>query len=264
MKCHWETSVNKSIRRIIRPIHSVNGKAMIVLSWTQFVFSGAHLSQFTTHLIMGNAYVACAITLMAVSVVSQFWLRRSRRSPEFFESCVITTTGYVQRFTQHRWGMLSRDRGGLPKRNFIPAIVNFVAASAIIHSTFGYTLMAAGLTRMVEVTFTLKDQRPYQRNITHSIRVSELRSFYGPEANTNLASFSWPPGFCSWAPPKSRWSSLTNRRWMPPPNILPFLSSSSVTCLSICTIVWQPQDSTTDVSASAAPRKKAAFRRRGV
>ncbi|KAL6823692.1 hypothetical protein V8C40DRAFT_248604 [Trichoderma camerunense] len=55
---------------------------------------------------MGNAYVACVITLIAVSVVSQSWLRRSRGSLEFFESCVIATAGCVQRFTQHRWGMV--------------------------------------------------------------------------------------------------------------------------------------------------------------
>ncbi|UKZ84065.1 hypothetical protein TrVFT333_011881 [Trichoderma virens FT-333] len=95
LKCHWERGINKSIRRIIRPIHSVNG-----------ICQGAHLSQFTTHLIMGNAYVAYAITLMAVSVVGQSWLRRSRRSLEFFECCVIAAAGCVQTFTQHRWDMV--------------------------------------------------------------------------------------------------------------------------------------------------------------
>ena len=209
LKCHWERGINKSIRMLVRPIHSINGKAMVVFSWTQFVFGGittvgicqgVHLGQCLNHFILGNAFAAYAIMLMIVFVVGQSWLRRSRRPQEFFECCAISAWGCLQIFTQHRWGTtwaksdwqytvmgifwwvagltgiwLSRDQDGHPRRNLIPAIVIFItgwasalfyrehgqerSVSAVTHSTFGYTLMAAGMTRILEVTLTVKDQQ---------------------------------------------------------------------------------------------------------
>ena len=65
---------------------------------------------------------------------------------------------------------LSRKRDGSPQRNFVPGFVVFITGwamsahpqhlplSAMIHSVFGYTLMAAGLTRIIEVAFVLGDK----------------------------------------------------------------------------------------------------------
>lgn len=64
---------------------------------------------------------------------------------------------------------LSRKRDGSPKRNFVPGFVILITGwamsghpqhlmlSTMVHTMFGYTLMAAGLTRIIEVAFVLRD-----------------------------------------------------------------------------------------------------------
>jgi hypothetical protein len=122
-------------------------------------------------------------------------LKRTGRSQEFFDSIVIAAWGCVNTFTEHRWGSawghndlqhtsmgiiwwaaglvgiwLSRKRDGSPKRNLIPGMVIFVTGwamsshpqhleiSTMIHTVFGYTLMAAGGARIIEIAFVLKDR----------------------------------------------------------------------------------------------------------
>lgn len=65
---------------------------------------------------------------------------------------------------------LSRDKNGQPKRNLVPGIVIFLTGyamsahpqhlmlSTMVHQVFGYTLMAAGLTRIIEIAIVLKDK----------------------------------------------------------------------------------------------------------
>ena len=65
---------------------------------------------------------------------------------------------------------LSRKRDGRPKRNLVPAIVIMLTGYAMgghpqtimlsehMHTFFGYTLMGAGLTRIIEISFVLKDR----------------------------------------------------------------------------------------------------------
>lgn len=69
---------------------------------------------------------------------------------------------------------LSRDRHGKPRRHVVPAAVIFLTGWAMsghaqhlmlstkMHATFGYTLMAAGVTRIAEVAVILRDQ-PYDK-----------------------------------------------------------------------------------------------------
>ncbi|RFU24457.1 hypothetical protein B7463_g11873, partial [Scytalidium lignicola] len=154
-----------------------------------------HLGQCLAHFIMGSAFIAYGILLTIVLLVGQVWLRRTGRSQEFFDSVVIAAWGCVNTFTEHRWGgpwvandiqhttmgviwwsaglagiWLSRKRDGSPKRNFVPAAVLILTGwgmsghpqhlmiSTMVHTIFGYTLMAAGFTRIIEITFVLKDQ----------------------------------------------------------------------------------------------------------
>ncbi|POR31882.1 Protein YTP1 [Tolypocladium paradoxum] len=205
LKGHWEKGVNGRIRKLIRPCHSIIGKAMPVLSWTQMIFGGItslgfcqgeHLGQCLAHFIMGSAFIAYAVLLTIILLVGQVWMRRCGRSQEFFDSAVIAAWGCVNTFTEHRWGTawvkndwqhttmgiiwwcaglagmwLSKDRDGNPKRNFIPGFVIFMTGwamsahpqelmvSAMTHSMFGKTLMAAGLTRIIEIAFVLKDKQ---------------------------------------------------------------------------------------------------------
>ncbi|KAK4157565.1 hypothetical protein C8A00DRAFT_11658 [Chaetomidium leptoderma] len=156
---------------------------------------GDHLGQCLAHFIMGGAFIAYGILLTILLLVGQLWLRRTGRSQEFFDSAVIAAWGCVNTFTEHRWGTewvrndwqhttmgvvwwsaglvgvwLSRSRDGAPKRNFIPGFILLLTGwamsahpqelmiSAMTHKMFGYTLMGVGLTRIIEVSFVLRDK----------------------------------------------------------------------------------------------------------
>ncbi|KAH8164412.1 hypothetical protein CIB48_g3841 [Xylaria polymorpha] len=156
---------------------------------------GEHVGQCLAHFIMGSAFIAYAILLTILLLVGQLWLKRTGRSQEFFDSAVITAWGVVNTFTEHRWGTawvendwqhttmgviwwcaglvgiwLSRDRDGRPQRNFIPGFIILITGwafgghpqhmqvSAEVHKMYGYTLMAAGATRIIEVSFVLRDR----------------------------------------------------------------------------------------------------------
>ncbi|KAF7596286.1 hypothetical protein BBP40_002430 [Aspergillus hancockii] len=217
LKLHLSKGFHGRIRRYIVVAHGVVGKAMPVVSWAQMLFGGItalgfcrddHLGQCLAHFIMGSAFIAYGIMLTLLLLVGQFWLRRSGRSQEFFDSLIIAAWGCVNTFTEHRWGSdwghndlqhttmgivwwcagllgmwLSRTRNGRPRRNLVPAVVilltgyamsahpQFLMISTMVHTIFGYTLMAAGLTRIIEISFVLKDQS------TLSLDGSEPNSF---------------------------------------------------------------------------------------
>lgn len=204
LKLHIEKGFQGRIRRWFVLAHGIIGKIMPVLSWMQIVFGsitawgfcrGSHLGQCLAHFIMGSAFIAYGILLTILLLVGQFWLRRTGRSQEFFDSTVIAVWGCFNTFTEHRWGtdwvkndlqhttmgiiwwaagllgmFLSRKRNGQPKRNLIPAIVIGVTGWAMgghpqalhiseaVHTVFGYCLMAAGAARIIEISFVLNDR----------------------------------------------------------------------------------------------------------
>jgi len=153
-----------------------------------------HLGQCLAHFIMGSAFIGYGILLTIIMLVGQAWIKRTGRSQEFFDSALIAAWGCVNTFTEHRWGQpwggndiqhttmgiiwwcaglagiwLSRKRDGAPKRNFIPGFVILITGwamsahpqhlqlSTMVHTVFGYTLMAAGLSRIIEIAFVLRD-----------------------------------------------------------------------------------------------------------
>ncbi|KAJ5872250.1 uncharacterized protein N7529_004603 [Penicillium soppii] len=204
LKLHLEKGGQGRIRWIFVLAHGIVGKVMPVVSWAQMLFGGIaslgfcrgdHLGQCLAHFIMGSAFIGYGICLTILLLVGQFWLRKTGRSQEFFDSLIIAAWGCVNTFTEHRWGgpwvhndlqhttmgivwwcagllgmWLSRSRSGRPKRNLIPAIVIMLTGyamsahtqelmiSTMVHSIFGYTLMGAGLTRVIEISFVLKDK----------------------------------------------------------------------------------------------------------
>ncbi|CAG8026744.1 unnamed protein product [Penicillium salamii] len=204
LKLHLEKAGQARIRWIFVLAHGIVGKIMPVVSWAQMLFGGIaalgfcrddHLGQCLAHFIMGSAFIGYGICLTILLLVGQFWLRKTGRSQEFFDSLIIAAWGCVNTFTEHRWGgpwvhndlqhttmgivwwcagllgmWLSRSRSGRPKRNLIPAIVIMLTGyamsahtqelmiSTMVHSIFGYTLMGAGLTRVIEISFVLKDK----------------------------------------------------------------------------------------------------------
>lgn len=157
LRGHWEKGIHGKIRKIVRPFHSIFGKLMPLLAWTQMVFGGItalgfcqgdHLGQCAAHFIMGGAFIGYGIILTLILMVGQIWIRNRGRSQEFYDSAFIAAWGCVNTFTEHRWGTdwvkndwqhttmgiiwwaaglvgvwLSRDRDGNPKRNFIPGFV---------------------------------------------------------------------------------------------------------------------------------------------
>ncbi|KAJ6013002.1 hypothetical protein N7499_012396 [Penicillium canescens] len=204
LKLHLEKAGQGRIRWIFVLAHGIVGKIMPVVSWAQMLFGGIaalgfcrgdHLGQCLAHFIMGSAFIGYGVCLTILLLVGQFWLRKTGRSQEFFDSLIIAAWGCVNTFTEHRWGTawvhndlqhttmgivwwcagllgmwLSRSRNGRPKRNLIPALVILMTGyamsahpqelmiSTMIHSIFGYTLMAAGLTRIIEISFVLRDK----------------------------------------------------------------------------------------------------------
>ncbi|KAI9749152.1 MAG: hypothetical protein M4579_006982 [Chaenotheca gracillima] len=154
-----------------------------------------HLGQCLAHFIMGSAFIGYGIVLTILLLVGQVWLKRTGRSQEFFDSAIIAAWGCVNTFTEHRWGgpwvrndlqhtsmgivwwcaglvgmWLSRKRNGEPKRNLLPGMVILITGwamsshpqtlhlSTMVHAVFGYSLMAAGAARMIEISFVLKDK----------------------------------------------------------------------------------------------------------
>lgn len=170
---------------------------------------GDHLGQCLAHFIMGSAFIAYGIILTILLLVGKGWLARTGRSQEFFDSLLIAAWGCVNTFTEHEWGTawvqndlqhtsmgivwwcagllgvwLSRKRDGRPKRNLIPGVVIMLTGwamsahpqslklSAHVHIVFGWTLMAAGAARIVEIAFVLKD-----RDVLSDADVEEVNSW---------------------------------------------------------------------------------------
>lgn len=162
---------------------------------------GDHLGQCLAHFIMGSAFIGYGIVLTILLLVGQLWIKRTGRSQEFFDSLIIAAWGCVNTFTEHRWGgpwvhndlqhtsmgiiwwcagllgiWLSRKRDGRPKRNIIPGIVILLTGYAMsahpqtlplsnmVHTVFGYTLMGAGLTRIIEISFVLRDRYAFGKD----------------------------------------------------------------------------------------------------
>ncbi|KAL8973131.1 MAG: hypothetical protein Q9183_000151 [Haloplaca sp. 2 TL-2023] len=205
LKFHMEQGIHARIRRWVVFSHGVVGKIMPVLSWVQMLFGGItalgfcradHTGQCLAHFIMGSAFIGYGIVLLILLLVGQAWLKRRGKSQEWFDSLLIAAWGFVNTFTEHRWGgpwvkndlqhtsmgivwfcagilgiWLSRKRDGRPKRNLIPGMVILITGWAMsahpqglmlsthVHTVFGYTLMAAGAARIIEISFVLRDRQ---------------------------------------------------------------------------------------------------------
>ncbi|KAA8907655.1 hypothetical protein TRICI_004946 [Trichomonascus ciferrii] len=163
-----------------------------------------HLGQCLAHGIMGSSFIGYGLFLLSMLYVGKGMLERTNKSQEFYDSLIITLWGIVNTFTEHRWGQpwnhkdyqhtamgiiwwcagmvgiyLSfyiEDGVRRPRRNHIPALVMIFTGYAMsqhsqnlmistkVHTMFGVMLMAAGVARMIEISFVLHDaahQGPY-------------------------------------------------------------------------------------------------------
>ncbi|KAJ6561083.1 hypothetical protein DFH09DRAFT_985403 [Mycena vulgaris] len=181
-----------SIRPWAVRLHGVLGKAYPVFGWTQMLLGaityrgycrGDDLGQCLAHYIMGSGFIAYAVIMAILLLVGEAWVRRSGRSPEWWDSWVIMLWGIVNTFTEHRgttWSVKDMQHtilgvlwwaGGLlgiflarnNKRNVVPSVILILTGWAMsehaqhlmistkVHAMFGTTLMLAGLARMIEV-----------------------------------------------------------------------------------------------------------------
>ncbi|KAF8514047.1 hypothetical protein JB92DRAFT_2720015 [Gautieria morchelliformis] len=149
--------------------------------------NGGNLGQCLAHYIMGSAFIAYGIILAILLLVGQDWAKRKGRSQEWWDSWVIFLWGIVNTFTEHHGGawshkdlqhtslgvlwwaggalgiLLSRNN----KRNVVPSLIIIMTGWAMsshaqafafsekIHSIFGWTLMAAGIARLIEICFVV-------------------------------------------------------------------------------------------------------------
>lgn len=156
----------------------------------------SHTGQCIAHGIMGSSFILYGFVLSLVLIVP--WIRchpdPEAKSQDFYDSCLMWLWGLVNTFTEHRWGkepwshgdflhtflgliwwagasaalFITRSGG---KRTLIPSLLLIFTAYAMkehgqhqeisvkVHTFFGMALASAGLTRIVEILFILKDKR---------------------------------------------------------------------------------------------------------
>ncbi|KAI1790285.1 hypothetical protein LXA43DRAFT_1017323 [Ganoderma leucocontextum] len=182
----------------IRPwavrLHGVVGKAYPILGWVQMLFGAiafrgycrdGNLGQCLAHYIMGSGFIAYGTIMAILLLVGESWVRRSGRSPDWWDSWVIMLWGIVNTFTEHRgthWSVKDMQHtilgvlwwaGGIlgiflsrnNQRSVVPALIIILTGWAMsdhaqalmlstkVHAIFGYTLMSAGLARIIEICF---------------------------------------------------------------------------------------------------------------
>ncbi|CAJ0828340.1 887_t:CDS:2 [Entrophospora sp. SA101] len=145
-----------------------------------------HTGQCLAHFIMGSSFIGYGIIIIIMLKLGSEWLQKNNKSPEFYDSIVMFIWGFVNTWTEHRWNTPWSHKdlqhtalgiiwwaGGLAglyftrngKRNIFPALIiistGFAMSahqqssevSTVIHATFGFTLVSAGLARIIEICF---------------------------------------------------------------------------------------------------------------
>ncbi|KIJ65455.1 hypothetical protein HYDPIDRAFT_110527 [Hydnomerulius pinastri MD-312] len=184
----------RSLRPYAVRAHGILGRVWPILGWVQGLFGVIVLrglcgevgaGQCAAHYIMGSGFIAYGIIMALLLVVGESWVRRSGRSPEWWDSWVIMLWGIVNTFTEHHGGAWSvKDMqhtvlgilwwaGGAlgiflarnNQRNVLPGLIIILTGWAMsehaqalmlstkVHAMFGYTLMLAGVSRIVEICF---------------------------------------------------------------------------------------------------------------
>ncbi|EGG02139.1 uncharacterized protein MELLADRAFT_38759 [Melampsora larici-populina 98AG31] len=171
---------------------------------------GTHTGQCVSHMLVGSAFVFHGIFLLLMIHFGQPWLSRCGYSQEFLDSCVLTAWGLVKTFTEHGlfftggqvWshrdtqntvlGIFWFVTGSLgiylsrgKRRSIIPGLMIIITGwtislhqqsspySDLVHGVFGYTLMAAGLSKLLDV-YLFDDQINLNSSSTSSIKFSRL------------------------------------------------------------------------------------------
>lgn len=154
---------------------------------------GEHFGQCLAHEIMGSSFILYGFIMLLMLKFGASFLEKRKWSQEMIDSTVICIWGLVNTFTEHnffgensRWnhkdmqhvslGVLWVCGGALgmwlsrgARRSVVPALIiamtglamanhgQHLEFSTTVHKAFGYALIAAGLTRLIEICFVLQD-----------------------------------------------------------------------------------------------------------
>ncbi|KAI0339545.1 hypothetical protein BDW22DRAFT_1361074 [Trametopsis cervina] len=175
----------KPSRKWLDRTHGILGKLLPVLGWVQVLVGvatfggycrGDNAEQCTLYYTAGSGLLAYGIVLAIVILSGEAWIVRSSESPEWWESWVVLAGGVVN------LGLAVEDRAFLVpgvlwllagaaslffakdnNRTAMPSIVIIVTAWTCtqhgqelaiyskMHAAFGFTLLAAGGARLLEV-----------------------------------------------------------------------------------------------------------------
>ncbi|KAL5501472.1 hypothetical protein ACEPAH_8732 [Sanghuangporus vaninii] len=186
--------------------HGILGKSYPVLGWTQMLFGaitfrgycrGGHLGQCLAHYIMGSGFISYGIIMAILLIAGEAWIRRTGRSPEWWDSWVImawvpgATYSSFSGWTGGALGIwLSRNN----QRSVVPSVIVILTGWAMsqhaqalpistkVHSIFGYTLFLAGITRIIEVCFIAPS---FEKDIPASDSDRHSDRTLGPALNEN-------------------------------------------------------------------------------
>lgn len=183
-----------SIRPYILKVHGIIGRVYPLLAWIQLLANFAtlggfckpdDLTQCLAHYSMGSLFMIYGVLMGIMLLGGENWIRRSRRSPDFYESCAITAIGTFNTLFMHeeKWDIHDKQHtamgimllgGGIlgllltrknKKRSVIPSVVMIVLGWSVsehaqhlelatkVHEMFGKSLMLAGLARLIEVCY---------------------------------------------------------------------------------------------------------------
>ncbi|KAG0143741.1 hypothetical protein CROQUDRAFT_660817 [Cronartium quercuum f. sp. fusiforme G11] len=149
---------------------------------------GSHTGQCLAYFITGSSFIFYGIVLLLMIHFGQPWLARRGFSQEFLDCCVVTAWGIINTFTARgfffsatsEWSHLEMQHstigvfwalaGGLGiflsrhgQRSVAPGLILIVTGweagylelttpySQLVHTAFGYVLMAAGASKMADV-----------------------------------------------------------------------------------------------------------------
>ncbi|KAH6908915.1 hypothetical protein BKA70DRAFT_1279101 [Coprinopsis sp. MPI-PUGE-AT-0042] len=191
----------RSARPYVVRLHGIVGKIYPILAWIQMLAGAARLGGYCegdafdeclAHYGMGSSFIAYGVIMSIMFLAGETWVRRSGRSPDFYDSCVMTAVGMVNTFAYHErltgdihdmqhttmglvlWAggilgiLLSRNN----KRSVVPSVILIIvgwsmgdhaqhlALSTKVHIMFGRTLIMAGITRIVEVCYFAPKFKP--------------------------------------------------------------------------------------------------------
>ncbi|KAI8452166.1 hypothetical protein BY996DRAFT_4584919, partial [Phakopsora pachyrhizi] len=175
---------------------------------------GSRTGQCLAHFIMGSAFIGYGLTLMLMIQYGQSWLRRHKTSQDHLDCWVITVWGVVNTFTEHgvffsagwKWshkdmqhtalgafwaltGLLGIYQSRNARRSIVPGLIVMISGwvfqshqqsipfSTKVHGSFGVTLMAAGLIKIIEVCWDGSESSLSTKRQRRSNGIREMNAF---------------------------------------------------------------------------------------